>query len=172
MAGSLLLSAQNFVASLDYGQFYLNTYLDPEDDPDDEVPDIGELVDMAIDAGGIAQAPGTLVILSPHQANSEMPLRVEIWDAPPPDDAAEWPEAFEAHLDVDHHGLSYDSPTMGSFSLGVPPGAYHALIAGQGFIAHGWTGSATPGDRWRIRLWPSSGPEVPRRLRVWRAPGH
>jgi hypothetical protein len=121
MTDPLLISAEEFIARLDYGQFYLQTYFDPEDDPDD---------------------------------------------------AAEWPEAFEAHLDVDHHGLSYDSPTMGTFSLGVPPGAYHALIAGQGFIAHGWPGSTTPGDRWRIRLWPSSGPEVPRRLRAWPAPGH
>src|SRR5579864_7912070 len=105
MTDPLLISAEEFVARLDYGQFYLQTYFDPEDDPDDELPDISELVDMAIDAGGIAQAPGTLVVLSPHQANLEMPLRVEIWDAPPLDDAAEWPEAFEAHLDVDHHGL-------------------------------------------------------------------
>jgi 8-oxo-dGTP pyrophosphatase MutT (NUDIX family) len=126
---------------------------------------------MAIDADGIAQVPGTLVVLSPHQNNFEMPLRVEVWDGPPPDDTAEWPEAFEAHLEIDPHGLSYNSPTMTTVSLGVPPGRYHTLITGRGFVAHGWPGSTTPGDSWRLRLWPSASPQPPRRLSAWHAPG-
>jgi hypothetical protein len=110
-------------------------------------------------------------VLSPHQNNFEMPLRVEVWDSAPPDDVAEWPEAFEAHLDVAEDGLIYDSPPGGNVHqvpLRVPPGGYHSVITGRGFVAHGWPGSSTPGDNWRIRLWPSTGPQAPRRLSAWR----
>jgi hypothetical protein len=167
-----LISAQDLVVGLDYGQFYLYTYRDQDADPEDDLPEIDEVVDRAIDAGGIAQSPDFLVVLSPHQVSSEMPLRVEVWDAPPPDDSAEWPEAFEAHLEVGAGGLAYDSPTARFARLDVLPGAYHAHITGRGFVAHGWPGSTTPGDSWRIRLWPSAGPQAPRRLSGWRAPGH
>lgn len=97
-----------------------------------------------------------------------MPLRIEVWDGPAPDDTAEWPEAFEAHLEVDEDGLTYESPTDEQVHLRVPFGGYHALITGRGFVAHDWPGSTTPGDNWRIRLWPSTGPQAPRRLSAWR----
>jgi hypothetical protein len=174
MAGSGLLSAQDHVVVLDYGQFYLRTYRGPNADPDADLPEIVEIVEIvgqAINAEGIAQSPDTLVVLSPHQNNFEMPLRVEVWDAPPPDDTAEWPEAFEAHLDVRDGGLAYESPTADFTPLEVPPGAYYALITGRGFVARGWPGSTTPGDSWRIRLWPSAGPQAPRRLSSWPGPG-
>jgi hypothetical protein len=165
MAVSRLVSAEDHVVILDYGQFYLLSYVDP--DTGDELPEVSEVVDQAIASDGIAQIPGLLVVLSPHQANFKTPLRIEVWDGPPPGDAAEWPEAFEAHLDVAHDGLSYHSPAISAVRLGVRPGAYHALITGRGFVAHGWPGSTTPGDSWRIRLWPSPGPLAPRRLRAW-----
>jgi hypothetical protein len=183
MAGSGLLTAHDYIVRLDYGQFWLSSCLCPEEDyPLDDLPELAmdelsDLLQKAHEGDGIAQLPveysfsGTLLVLSPHQANFEMPLRVEVWDGLPPDDMAEWPEAFEAHLDVDPHGLRYDSPTMGTVRLGVPPSAYHMLITGRGFVAHGWPGSATPGDSWRIRLWPSTGPQAPRRLSAWHAPG-
>jgi hypothetical protein len=140
-----LLYAQDLVVGLDYGQSYLYTYHEPDADFEDD-PAINVMVDRAIDAGGIAQARGVL----------------EAWDGPPPDDAAEWPEAFEAHLDVeDYGGLAYDSPAEHFAQLDVLPSAYHALITGRGFVAHGWPGSTTPGDSWRIRLWPSAGPQAP-----------
>jgi hypothetical protein len=139
--------------------------------PDDEPIDYYEMVVRAIESDGIAQVPGLLLVLSPHQNNFEMSLRVEVWDGPPPDEAAGWPEAFEAHLDVDEGGLIYDSPPGGNVhqvALRVPAGGYHALITGRGFVAHGWPGSTTPGDSWRIRLWPSTGPQAPRRVSAWR----
>jgi hypothetical protein len=169
VAGSRLVGAQDFVVALDYGQFYLRTYSGPDADSDDEFPDISQLVGKAIEADGIAQAHGTLVVLSPHQNNFERPLRAEVWDRPPPDDAAGWPEALEAHLDITDRGLVYDSPTTRAVSLDVPSGAYCALITGRGFVAHGWPGPATPGDDWRIRLWPSAGPQSPRRLSAWQS---
>lgn len=161
MVGSGLLYARDLIVSLDYGQFYLYPYLDPDADLEDDFPDMDEIVQLAIGAGGIAQNPEALVVLSPHQMNFKMPLRVEVWDGPPPGDPAEWPEAFEAHLDVGNRGLAYDSPVEHFAELGVPPGAYHALITGRGFVAHGSTGSMTPGDSWWIQLWPSAGPQGP-----------
>jgi hypothetical protein len=136
----------------------------------DKPIDYYELVVQAIDSDGIAQVPGLLLVLCPRQYNFEMSLRVEVWDSPPADDAAEWPEAFEAHLDVTEDGLIYDSPPGGvnQVPLRVPPGGYHALITGRGFVTHSSPGSTTPGDSWRIRLWPSTGPRAPRRLSAWR----
>lgn len=161
--------AEDHVVWLDYGQFYLTWETDLPFD-EDELPGSGLAVDLAIDADGIAQVTGMIVVLSPHQNNFAMPLRVEAWDSPPPDDTPQWPEAFEAHLDVPDDGLSYSSPTVDTVSLGVPAGRYHLLVTGRGFVAHGWPGSTKPGDDWRIRLWPSDGPPAPRRLSAWRAP--
>ncbi len=184
MADPRLLAADDYIVELDHGQFWLYSCLCPEEDyPLDDLPelawdDLSDLLQRATEGDGIAQVPveysfsGTLLVLSPHQNNFEMPLRVEVWNGPPPEDErGDWPEAFEAHLDIDPHGLCYASPTMNATKLDVPPGGYHALITGRGFRAYGWPGSNTPGDSWRIRLWPSTGPQEARRLSAWHAPG-
>lgn len=184
MADPHLLTAKDYVAPYDHGQFWLYSCLCPEEDyalDEPPVPDydaLGELNYRELRRDeGIWQSPAesssssTLVVLSPHQTNLERPLRLEIWNGPPPDDTADWPEAFEAHLDVDPHGLYYTSPMMAAVKLHVPPGAYHALITGRGFIARGNPGVPHPGDSWRIRLWASPGSQAPRRLSAWRAPG-
>ena len=54
---------------------------------------------------------------------------------------------------------------MSSTAIDLPSGSYHALITGTGFVGEGWPGSTTPGDHWRIRLWPDTGPPGPVRLR-------
>jgi hypothetical protein len=153
-------SADDLVVALDYGQFYLRT---TEEDPELAV----DLLDEAHDADGIAQQGGLVVVESPHQNNFEMPLRVEVWTAPPDGDIEEWEEAYEVHLDVGDDGLTYESPTLGITPLPVPPGSYHVIITGRGFVGYGWPGSTTPGDSWRIRLWPSDGPSRPTRLRSY-----
>jgi hypothetical protein len=159
--GAELSSSEELVVSLDYSQFYLHT---AEEDPDLAVDLLGD----AQNGDGIAQQGGLVVVESPHQNNFEMPLRVEVWTAPPEDDLDEWQEAFEVHLDVGDDGLNYESPTLDITPLPVPPGSYHAIITGRGFVGHGWwPGSTTPGDAWRVRLWPSRGPDQPARLRTF-----
>ena len=148
------------MVALDYGQFYLHTR---ESDPDLAVM----LLERAQDGDGIAQDGGLVVVVSPHQNNFEMPLRVEVWEARPLDDLDEWEEAFDAYLEVDQPGLAYESPTMDFVDLKVPPGSYHALITGRGFVADGWPGSTEPGDRWRIQLWPDTVRVSPRRVKRW-----
>lgn len=160
MTEPLCIASQDLVVALDYGQFYLWT----RRSDDCDLPLL--LLGRAQDAGdGLGQGDGLLVVLSPHQNNFEMPLRVEVWNAPPQDDLDVWQEAFLVHLDVDESGIGYESPTLNGVSIAVPSGSYAALITGRGFIALGWPGTTTPGDQWRIRLWPSDAPRQPARLR-------
>lgn len=177
MADARLLAAQDHVVALEYHQFFLSSCLCAEEDYSLDIAAVdamhdNDLLQRATAGDGIAQDPvdytfsGTLLVLSPQEYSSEMPLRVELWDGPPPDDTADWPEAVEAHLDVDPHGLWYT--TFGRAArLDVPPGGYHALITGRGFIAYGSVGADAPDVTWRIRLWPSPGPQAARRLSEW-----
>lgn len=118
-----LIRRQELVVQLDYGQFYLSAA-----DVDPEV--VQKVVEQALEAGGIAQSDGVVVVESPLQNNFAMPLAVELWDAAPADDTTQWQEAFEAHLDVGDSGILYESPTIERIDLDVPPGSYHALITG------------------------------------------
>ena len=179
MADSRLLTSHDYVVGLDHHQFYLSSCLCAEEDypldndPADTMFAEPDLLHRANEGDGIAQIPveytfsGTLLLLQPQQYNSQMPLRVEVWDGPPPDDTADWPEAVEAHLEVDPHGLYYTSTLGRGARLDVPPGGYHALITGRGFIAYGSEGAHAPDVNWRIRLWPSLGPQAARRLSAW-----
>lgn len=153
----------DLTVALDYGQFYL--YSAPTEES--ASADISETVETAIDADGIAQSQDLTVILSPHQNNFEMKLRVEQWPAPPGDDLDSWQEAFEAVLDVDDRGLTYVDVGGRSCHVPVPPGRYLARVTGRGFVARGWPGSTKPGDHWRIQLWPTQTWEPPRRLAKW-----
>ena len=156
-----LIVSEDLVVSLDYGTFNLYT---SDDGSDNDL----DALDAAAEGVGIAN--GVVSLASPHQNNFRMPLRVEVWNAEPSSDLDDWEEAFEVHLDVGEYGLVYGSPTDDYVPLPVPPGSYHALITGRGFVAIGWPGSTTPGDSWRIRLWPSYGPREPAHLRAYAEP--
>jgi hypothetical protein len=80
---------------------------------------------------------------------------------------AGWQEVFEAAMPVRDAGLSYDSPIMREQDLGVPAGTYAMRITGRGFVARGWPGSTTPGDEWRIQLWPGTAGAPPRQVKRW-----
>src|ERR1700722_12546957 len=113
----------------DYGQFSLSGF---DDEDEEDVPEFDEadVLDAALEGDGIAQQGDYLVILSPHQCNFEMPLAIEVWDEQPAGEEAdeeEWPEAFEANLNIGRKGLGYTSPTMGVTTFSPPPGAYRAL---------------------------------------------
>jgi hypothetical protein len=155
--------------ALDYGQFYLvgrRAQYPSAEDP------LLQLLDTAIKGTGIASSEGNevVVVLSPHQNNFDLRLRVELWATQPPGDLDHWQEAFLTGLDVGEEGLTYESPTLPSETIPVPPGRYAARIAGRGFVNRGWPGSTKPGDVWRVELWPASGRMQPRRLRSWSGP--
>jgi hypothetical protein len=127
------------------------------------------LVEEAVHGQGIAGAETEdfVVVISPHQNNFDMRLRVEVWPTEPPADLDEWQEAFVAGLVIGPAGLVYASPTMEEATVPVAPGRYAVRIVGRGFVNRGWPGSTTPGDEWRLQLWPAPSPIRPRRLRAW-----
>jgi hypothetical protein len=149
-------SAEDLVVALDYGQFSLSTGVEL---------DSMDILNEAIEGRGIAQRRGTTVVLSRHQNNFAMPLRVEVWAAPPVDDLDEWELACEVHIDVSESGLVYESPTMNATELPVPPGSYRLRICARGFIAYGFPGTTTPPDVWRLQCWPDDGPTKPQILK-------
>ncbi|MGK5520712.1 hypothetical protein ACSNN9_15325 [Micromonospora sp. URMC 107] len=149
--------------ALDYGQFTLSGSLD--DDPDFTTL----LRDAHVDAH-IASTDHTVLVCVPHQNNFRMPLRVEVWVAPPPRDFGNWEEIFECALAVDGGELWYGSPTLESRRCEVPDGRYGVRICGRGFVNRGWPGSTTPGDVWRVQLWPSRRNLPDRRIRAWYPP--
>ena len=152
----LLVSNEQRVAQ-DAGQWYLIS----TEDGFDQLLDV---LDEAI-INGIAQQGGFAMVTTPVQNNFDMAFTVEVWDAEPFSDLDGWQEAFEVHLDVSHYGLHYSWTNGDVTDLGVPPGSYRALVTARGLLVGGWPGSTTPGDVWRIRLWPDDGPVVARRIR-------
>jgi hypothetical protein len=137
------------VVALDYGQFSLCGNPSP-------AADYMRLLETAIAGPHIASDAHGVVVLSPHQNNFEMPLRIEEWDNRPPEDDAQWEEVFESSLLVRGGVLRYDTPTLQGATCQVPDGRYAVRIAGRGFVNRGWPGSTTPGDAWRIQLWLSA----------------
>lgn len=150
--------------ALDYGQFSLCG------NPERSGDYMAHLED-ALSGAGIAGDEYAVVVCSPHQNNFEMPLRVEVWDHRPPDDEAEWEEVFQCGLTVDDGGLRYQSPTLEETVFDLPEGNYSVLICGRGFVNHGWPGSTTPGDVWRIQMWPSDDRPAPSRIKIWQLAG-
>lgn len=115
---------------------------------------------------------GTVLILSPHQNNFATVVDVEVWDARPSTDRDLWQQVSEDLIDVDDRGLiSLESPTSDSVDCAIPAGHYVLEASGRGFVNYGWPGSTTPGDVWRLRLWPFDelGPLGPKR---WEMPGY
>ena len=160
----------DLTVALDYGQFDLSS---PTQAPGhDGGEDLLTLVDEAVLGRGIAGAEGEdfVVVISPHQNNFDMRLRIEVWATEPPVDLDEWQEAFVAGLVIGSAGLVYASPTMEERTVPVAPGRYAVRIMGRGFVNRGWPGSTTPGDEWRLQLWPAPSSIRPRRRRAWTGP--
>jgi hypothetical protein len=163
VAAAVPRRVEDRLVRLDYGQFSLCGNPSPD-------ADYMTSLEHALDGAGIAGDDHGLIIISPHQNNFAMPLRLERWDERPPDDAAEWEEVFEGSLLVADGVLQYCSPPDADAAFPVPSGRYAVRIAGRGFVHRGWPGSTTPGDRWRIQLWPSPDDVPARRVKRWETP--
>ncbi|WP_433715474.1 hypothetical protein ACQP2U_16480 [Nocardia sp. CA-084685] len=151
---------------MDYGQFCIDGGFG---DPDCEL----DLLDQASAQRPCAGDGTALLVLSPHQNNFEMSITVQVWDDRPPNDRDDWQQICEGRLGVDSDGtLSISSPP-GTWAdpCPVPPGDYLIEVSGRGFVSYGWPGTTTPGDIWRIRLWPDDGGDLlPHRQ--WDMPGY
>jgi hypothetical protein len=153
------------VLAMDYGQFCLDGGLG---DIDNEI----ELLEQA-QAEQPSAGDGTMVVvLCPHQNNFEMSVDVQVFDRHPTADRSEWQQVSENRLEVDGSGmLSLSSPTTEPVTVAVPPGHYMVEVSGRGFVNYGWPGSTTPGDVWRLRLWPDDG-SVLESAQLWNMPGY
>src|SRR4051794_14064578 len=160
-----LVARHDLVVRMDYGQFTLHGGETALEDADNEA-----MLDQAQDGDGVAADDGSMLVLCPHQNNFAMPLTVEVWPAEPVDDLEQWDEGFEADLEVDENGeLLYVSPTADVARCAVSPGRYRVRVVGRGIVARGWPGSTTPGDSWRVQMWPTGTGPTARRLRSWTA---
>ncbi|WP_179276608.1 hypothetical protein [Rhodococcus sp. 14-1411-2a] len=159
------LSSEHVELTMDHGQFYLRGGLD---DGENEYP----LLEQALANQPTAGDGKTLVILSPHQNNFEMSIDVELFTARPPSDDDQWQQVSEDRLEIGPEGvLQIDSTTMDPVDCLIPPGDYLVQVSGRGFVNYGWPGSTTPGDVWRIRLWPSHAAATRAAIR-WDMPGY
>jgi len=153
------------VLAMDYGQFCLDGGLG---DIDNEL----ELLEHA-QAEQPSAGDGTMVVvLCPHQNNFEMSVDVQVFDRRPAADRSQWQQVSEGRLEVDGSGtLSLSSPTTEPVTVAVPPGQYVVEVSGRGFVSYGWPGSTTPGDVWRLRLWPDDD-SVLEPAQLWEMPGY
>lgn len=153
------------VLAMDYGQFCLDGGLG---DIDNEI----ELLEQA-QAEQPSAGDGTMVVVvCPHQNNFEMSVDVQVFDRRPAADRSEWQQVSEDRLEVDAPGvLSLSSPTTEPVTVAVPPGQYVVEVSGRGFVNYGWPGSTTPGDVWRLRLWPDDC-SVLEPAQRWEMPGY
>ncbi|WP_210729898.1 MULTISPECIES: hypothetical protein [unclassified Rhodococcus (in: high G+C Gram-positive bacteria)] len=159
------VSSDHVELTMDHGQFYLRGGLD---DGENEYP----LLKQALASQPAAGDGKTLVILSPHQNNFEMSIDVELFTARPSSDDDQWQQVSEDRLEIGPEGvLQIDSTTMDPVDCAIPPGDYLVQVSGRGFVNYGWPGGTTPGDVWRIRLWPSDGAEARAAIR-WDMPGY
>lgn len=149
--------------ALDYGQFTLvgGAFEDGWDS--------SPLLEQAGEAP-VAGDGQLLLVLSPHQNSFELDLTVEVWGTEPPTDSDDWEQVVRGWLDVEDDRLRYESPTMEIEAFDVPSGRYAVEASGRGFVAYGWPGSTTPGDVWRVRLWPSDLALPAYAVRTWTDP--
>ncbi|MFQ6395502.1 hypothetical protein ACLMAJ_18805 [Nocardia sp. KC 131] len=166
-----LVSEHTAEVAQDYGQFLLSGGEGDLDNRSDyyEV----DLLDQAFASRPCAGDGETVLVLTPHQNNFEMQLTVQVWDARPPADRDSWQQVSEARLRIgDVATLFFESPTLDVSDIApVPAGAYLIEVSGTGFLNYGWPGTTTPGDVWRIRLWPDDGSD-PLPAQQWSMPGY
>lgn len=159
-----LLTTHTLVHALDYGHFTITG----SDSDYDELT----LLDDAQSKPPSASDGGAILVLSPHQNNFAMQVTVELWSDHPPSDSDGWEQVSVEPLRVDTSAtIALTSPTLESTTCRIPEGNYWVEVSGRGFVNYGWPGSTTPGDQWRLRLWPHTDTNIDSR-KLWIMPEH
>jgi hypothetical protein len=65
------------------------------------------------------------------------------------------------------YGLCVLCPHQNNFEMSLTVERWATEPPGRGFVARGWPGSTTPGDQWRIQLWPGTAGAPPRQVKRW-----
>lgn len=163
MTTAKLVTTNNVTHALDYGYFTIAGGMADVDEP--------SLLGEAQERPPSTSDGSLALVLSPHQNNFAMSVVVERWSDRPQIDVDEWEQVSVESLRVDASStLRLTSPTVDSATCEMAEGRFWVEISGRGFINYGWPGSTEPGDQWRLRFWPNTGPEShPRKL--WLMPG-
>ena len=112
---------------MDHGQFYLRG---GEADPSELA-----LLERAMAVQPSAGDGSTVVVLSPHQNNFEMPIDIEVFGTRPHGDEAGWQQVCEERIEIGPDGrLQIDSTPMSSDQSSVPPGRKRVQIAGRKIV--------------------------------------
>lgn len=134
----------------DYFQFYLWDAGKMPEPPTDYVE---------VDLRNRIKAAPFVVVIQPVR-NMDVPVTLDLADAPPPLDLDAWDHVAEASLDLPSGRLEIHECTGGSIDiLDVAPGSYRvrACFAGLGTLsADGLDGD----DRYHLTLWPASAAPV------------
>lgn len=151
----------------DYGQLYL--YDAAHDLGGDGNPYLDAL-DAATRSGlTVGAAAGIVDVLMPRQENFSAPLEFGQVESPPPVDetaghVVEFDLASTGRIRLEGSGGS------GELDIDVPPGRYRARLSGFGLeAASTWSydDPGSPGDHYRLELWPSEVAQAPAELRRW-----
>lgn len=162
------LLVRELVIASDYGQIYV-TDAEGLDETSPQTEEDNSLERSYEDAHEsrrfVGYDGGMLNILTPSQYNWEAPLRLEVFNAPPPLDTDEWDHVAEAPLRVPSGRLIFEASGGGiPHETSVPPGIYRARVSGRDFVAG--IGEIEGRERWRIQLWPAKETQ-PSLLKYW-----
>lgn len=138
-----LVHGTDLTMVMDHSQFYVHG---------GGADSVYELVETALHGDKWASNGRSIVVVTPVEYNFDMPVRIEVWNAPPPVDLADWAIHITAELEVSSNMLQLESTSGEPRSTPIPNGHYFVEIAGRNFPSQL---SPEQNEQWRIRLWPN-----------------
>lgn len=151
---SRLVQGTDLAMVMDHGQFYVHG---------GGADSVYDLVEAALQGEKWASNGRSIVVITPVEYNFDMPVRVEVWDGPPPTDLADWTMHNTTELQVSSNTLQLESTSGEPRATAVPNGHYLVEVAGRRFPS---SLSTKKSEQWRIRLWltPSHKPKNDRSI--------
>ncbi|WP_146251348.1 hypothetical protein [Nocardia tenerifensis] len=97
--------------------------------------------------------------MNPHQYNFEMRVDVELCDRPKHSERAGWQVVIDETTTRDDRGelLISSATSTSDIPISIAPGSYHIEIRGRGLQFADQPDSTSPGDVWRMQVWPADG---------------
>ncbi|MCP2248148.1 hypothetical protein [Lentzea aerocolonigenes] len=147
---------------IDHGQVYVYGVA-----PDPERESVLKALDDAHQTRRfVGVADGLVDVLTPVQWNLNAPMRIEVWEAEPPDDDDNWDQVVDVDLDVPDGRLYFEaSGGWNPLNFEVPTGRYRARVSSQGYTEA--REGAEGLDSYRFRLWPRDQESAPQLRKAW-----
>jgi hypothetical protein len=148
------LLAAAVVVPVEHGQIYVG-------DPAGADPDHAEAA--FDDAQGsrrfVGVSGGLLDIITASEDTHGTAVLVEVWDAEPPDDRADWQHEVDVDVPFPSGELVVDYLEEGP-AVAVPPGDYRVRVSGRAL-------DIRQRDEFRLRLWPAPQPQGAELRKAW-----